>query len=105
MAIPVTLAAVTVGGASTTIVEDFPKCNEGSDRACTEMAVSIMLVISLSPVLLKEVEIIKPEALFYISEGTVSPALQSVVEKIQTQSAEQGIEISFDEVIDAISTL
>lgn len=55
--------------------------------------------------LAKEMVEVAPDAANYVATGEASLALQSVVEKFQETSLEQGQELSFDEVVDVINTI
>lgn len=55
-----------------------------------------------SLVLLKEAQEVKPDAINYAAGESATPALESVVEKIQIAVSEHGKEISFDEVVEAL---
>lgn len=77
-------------------------CAEGSPNACTELLSS---AVTISVLLAKEVQAVKADALLYAQDQVASPTLESVVEKIQAEALEQGKELSFDEVVDAINML
>lgn len=77
-------------------------CADGSSNACGELLSS---AVTISVLLAKEVHAVKADALLYAQEEVASPALLSVVEKIQAEALEQGKELSFDEVVDAINTI
>lgn len=58
--------------------------------------------MGLTTLLFKEAQEVKSDAINYLAGEEVTPALDSVVEKIQAAALEQGKEVSFDEVIDAL---
>lgn len=61
--------------------------------------------IVLTQVLIKEIIAVRDDSLNYISTGERTTALESVVEKIQSEALDQGQLLSFDEVIDSINIL
>lgn len=77
-------------------------CADGSSNACVELLSS---AVTISVLLAKEVHAVKADALLYAQEEVASPTLLSVVEKVQAEALEQGKELSFDEVVDAINTI
>lgn len=77
--------------------------SSGHDMSDCPVVIAVSSVeVILTLTLLKEMNEVKAEAFEYISTNDVTPALESVVQKIQAAAIEQGKEVSFDEVIDAL---
>lgn len=68
-------------------------------------ATSAAPTVTTSVLLLKEMQEVKSDAINYVAGETATPALESVVEKIQAAALEQDKEVSFDEVIEALIQL
>lgn len=62
-------------------------------------------VVLLGLAIFKEMKEVQPDALVHATEGITTPALESVVEKIQAVALEQGEEVSLDEVVSALIEL
>lgn len=69
------------------------------------VAGGVQLLITTSVVLLKDMQAIKPDAIEYETNNSVSPALSSIVEEFQAIALEQGHELSFDEVVETLIQL
>ncbi|MGE3608512.1 MAG: hypothetical protein AB7I27_02900 [Bacteriovoracaceae bacterium] len=79
------------------------ECHLGIDaKRCAMALTGSSIQIAISVALFKEAMEAKPDALNYASGEAASPALASLVEKIQAASLEQGKELSFDQVVEAL---
>lgn len=59
--------------------------------------------LTITTALAKEIQAVIPDAIQYSIDGSTTPALESVVVKIQEEALKQNIEISFEEIINDLS--
>lgn len=72
-------------------------CNDAYSAVTSHVGLTTASVL-----LLKEAQEVKPDAINFAAGESATPALESVVEKIQIAVSEHGKEISFDEIIEAL---
>src|SRR5690606_7313319 len=78
--------------------EEALDCKTAAIVSSAELAIT-----SVTVALLKEVKELQPDALEYTLTGESTPALESLIEKIQDLGKGEGKELSFEQVIDAIN--
>lgn len=76
--------------------------NRDACPSATSLIGTELGLLTLTTVLLKEAQEVKSDAINDASGEQATPALESVVEKIQASASEQGKEVSFDEIIEAL---
>lgn len=87
------------------IFGEIPSGNELGDGIAALTCVGLSSTTATTAILLKEMHEVKSDAAAFAAGEEASLALQSVVEKFQVEASLQGIEPSFEEVVDAINTL